>query len=112
MEVMQNVCMKENYSALQVKWPSVDEMKESAALLENNRILEPLLMNALKFVDAVRHLCANYIDSFKQKRTTTDTKLSWRSKSSLVSASRGRSYRQMSTVLDVVTTDSFHLYQG
>lgn len=61
LEVLVRVVKREK--DFEIKWPSYDEMKASASLLENNRINGGLLQGIFAVTDGGRMPCADYTDT-------------------------------------------------
>ena len=63
MQVLLRVVQKSNKKIFEVRWPSVDEMKMLAALLQRNRRLGPLIAGIIAIIYERHMLCDTYTDS-------------------------------------------------
>ena len=62
LEVLKRVVVQKEEKDYEIRWPSYEEMKASAALLENNRINGLLLTGVFAVTDGGRMPCADYTD--------------------------------------------------
>ena len=61
-EVLCRVVKRKSRKEFEVRWPNIEEMRASAALLEQNRIHWMLLQGVFRITDGGRMPCADYTD--------------------------------------------------
>ena len=62
LEVLLHVIKRKNKKEFEIRWPRVEEMKASSALLEQNRVHGLLLRGVFAITDGGRMPCADYTD--------------------------------------------------
>ena len=63
LEVLLHVVKRKSRKEFEIRWPTVEEMKASSALLERNRVYRPFLKGVFAVTDGGRMPCADYTDT-------------------------------------------------
>lgn len=66
LEVLKRVVRDKDANSFEIRWPTVEEMWQSTALFENNRVNGPYLKGVFAVTDGGRMPCAGYTDSYLQ----------------------------------------------